>query len=135
MNRVSLAMMREAVGDDHPSVAMQLGHLGAILRDKGDCRGALPLFEDAIAGIQRSQSSNEDRVGQLQSDMGACLTALARYPEAESALVAGHAVLARGRKESATAAALERLVALYSAWGKPERAAEYRAMMGHPSPK
>jgi serine/threonine-protein kinase len=134
MNRRSLAMMREVVGDDHPSVAMQVGHLAVILQAKGDCRGALPLFEESIAGIQRSQSSAMDRVGQLQSDMGACLTALGRYPEAESALIAGHALLAKGRKESAVAAALERLVALYSAWGKPERAAEYRAIMGQPSP-
>ncbi len=130
VNRASLAMMREVVGDDHQSVAMQTAHLAVILQAKGDCQGAMPLFAEAIAGIQRNRESDQSRVPQLQSEMGGCLTTLRRYTEAESLLVSSYGALAEGQREAAARAALERVVALYTVWGKPERAREYRGMLG-----
>ena len=64
--------------------------------------------------------------------LGACLTAERRYPEAEALLLRAHAGLetSRGRDHERTVETRERLVALYEAWGRPDRAAPWRAGAG-----
>ena len=61
--------------------------------------------------------------------LGACLTAEGRYAEAEALLLRAHAGLesSRGRDHERTVEARQRLVALYEAWGRPDRAARWRA--------
>ncbi len=49
---------------------------------------------------------------------GRCLVALRHYEEAETVLLAIH--------DSGDESALNALIDLYVAWGKPENAAEYR---------
>ena len=57
---------------------------------------------------------------------GKCLTELARYEEAEEQLVLAYSFLRdREAGDEATVRAVETLVELYEAWGKPEKAAEY----------
>ncbi len=59
---------------------------------------------------------------------GRCLTALQRFEEAEEVLVTvyeRHKAL-NGADREETRSALAALLDLYEAWGKPERAAEYR---------
>ena len=68
-------------------------------------------------------------VGATRSLLGAALTALARYSEAETVLLEARRDLdgsasPPGRDVDATNA---RLVDLYVAWGKPDEAARYRA--------
>ena len=64
-----------------------------------------------------------------QSGYGSCLLLARRYQEAEKELLAAHAGLADalGADHSRAVWAKERLVELYNAWGRPEKAAEYRA--------
>lgn len=59
--------------------------------------------------------------------LGDCLTELGRYQEAEQLLLEGYRVL-REEQDQAARDAVERLVSLYDAWGKPDLAAEYRAL-------
>jgi hypothetical protein len=62
---------------------------------------------------------------------GACLTEVGRYERAEELLLAAYPVLRQvmGEQNMRTELAVRRLVKLYEAWGKPEKAAEYRALL------
>jgi hypothetical protein len=62
--------------------------------------------------------------------LGACLSALQRYAEAEPLLQGSYATFkARfGPQHKRTQPVIRYLMNLYEAWGKPEKAAEYRAL-------
>ncbi len=64
-----------------------------------------------------------------ESIIGACLTAAGRYEEAEPLLVRSYSLLRAelGETHRFTLDALQRIIDLYEAWGRPEQAAEYRA--------
>lgn len=63
--------------------------------------------------------------------LGECLTAQQRYAEAEPLLLESYPVLKAklGEQHARTVDALRRLVALYEAWGQPDKASDYRAML------
>ncbi|MCP4657687.1 MAG: tetratricopeptide repeat protein [bacterium] len=72
--------------------------------------------------------------------VGAILTGLGRYEEAEPCLVEAHARLEeiRSGRSFRTRKALRRLLDLYSAWGRPEELDRYRAMaepLDEPAPR
>lgn len=64
-------------------------------------------------------------------DLGTALTGQGAYAEAESILISSHERLraARGSEDDYTQRAVERLVALYEAWGRPETANRYRLLV------
>jgi hypothetical protein len=80
---------------------------------------------------RKLHGEQDEWVAQTKATFGACLAAQTRYADAEAPLVEGYAQLARGSADRRPAAreALGHLVALYTAWGKLEKAAEYRALL------
>jgi len=65
-----------------------------------------------------------------ESALGACLVAGRRFREAEALLLHGYEGLrvSRGDTHERTVEARLRLVALYEAWGRPDRAAAFRTL-------
>ena len=63
-----------------------------------------------------------------ESLLGGCLTKQGRYDEAEPFLLNSYPTIASapGVPPARVRQALERIVALYEAWGKPEKASEWR---------
>jgi serine/threonine protein kinase len=131
LNRESLAIVRRAMGDNHPVVAEYLTNLAATLEAKGDCRQAVPLLRDAIAGMRQTLSADRFRIPLAQRRLGSCLGAFGRYGEAESLLLDSYGAFreAFGDDDGRTGDVVLRLITLYTAWGKPEKAAEYRALL------
>jgi tetratricopeptide (TPR) repeat protein len=126
--RETIQIERQVVRADDPVRAFPLVDLAAIYLTQGRGREAEPLLREAVA-IRRRAGDDATDLGQALSDLGACLTMLARYPAADSALAEGYEVLlsAEGADDERTRAARDRLIALYEAWGKPERAARVRS--------
>ncbi len=64
-------------------------------------------------------------------DHGVCLAGLGRYAEAEASLLEGHELIERGFgvEHARTVEAIRALIDLYDAWGKPDKAAEWRAKL------
>jgi len=60
--------------------------------------------------------------------LGEFLTTQARFPEAETFLLASYQSLKKSQAENSprTLLALQRLIALYENWGRPDAASEYR---------
>ena len=126
----AIDIARPALGDDHPLVVTYVVNLARIHLARGEPDAAEPLLRRALATRRRIFPDDDWRVGATKSLLGAALLAQAHYEEAEPLLIDAHRVLKdipgpQGREAKAT---VSRLVALYQAWGRPEKAAAYRAV-------
>ncbi|MGH9752026.1 MAG: tetratricopeptide repeat protein, partial [Blastocatellia bacterium] len=131
LHREALAIRSQWLGKDQSETIHTLGALASILRDKGDCRAALPLFEEAISRGTALLGPDHLDVAGDKSASGPCLTRLGRYREAEERLQAAYARLqaALGQQHWQTKLSIRRLAELYEAWGKPDQAKPYRALL------
>jgi len=95
----------------------------------GDVEFAVPEIEAALPIVAEHYRPEHIRVAAIRSMLGYCLTDLGRFEEAEQELLAALDSLAGTDGPEARqreAKARERLVRLYEAWGRPERADMYR---------
>ncbi|MFQ6674497.1 MAG: tetratricopeptide repeat protein [Fidelibacterota bacterium] len=112
-----------------PTVKLRVYVRLAELQERmGSCEEARRFFEQ---GLEVANSNGLKGV-----NLGACLKGLARYEEAEPVLLRAlpepreYGVRqAYGRQE-----AILRIVDLYEKWGKPDKAAEYRALLATAEP-
>ena len=131
MTREALTRCRRALPHEHPTTASSLVQLGEMLNETMRFREARPYWEEGLE-IQRTLLPPEhSSIAEAECDLGESLRGLLQYEAAEPLLVRGcSGVLAsseasrRGKRM-----AVERVVALYDAWGKPEQAAEWRAKL------
>jgi tetratricopeptide (TPR) repeat protein len=133
--RQVLALRGRALPDAHPMVAAAQQVMGLALLDLGRPREAEPFLRESLALRRAALPAGHWLISSSESVLGACLTAERRYLEAEALLLRAHAGLeaSRGRDHDRTVEARKRLVALYEAWGKPDRAASWRGDgPGHP---
>ncbi|HWW95710.1 MAG TPA: serine/threonine-protein kinase [Vicinamibacteria bacterium] len=124
----ALQIALPALGNDHPRIASYKVNLARVHLARKKAAAAEPLLRQALRIQEHAFPEDDWRVGQTKSLLGEALTALARYDEAERSLIAAHGILKdvpgqQGREATATRS---RLVALYEAWGRPEKAAAYR---------
>ncbi len=129
--REALALRRKLFGGNHPDVGQSLINLANMLREKGDCEGAEPFFKEVTGTDQKIFDPDHWALAYARSLHAACLTKLGRFEQAEELLFAAHSVLQAklGEQHRRTLQATEFLVELYEAWNKPEKAAEYRALL------
>ncbi|MEM7351486.1 MAG: tetratricopeptide repeat protein [Acidobacteriota bacterium] len=129
--RESLEMRRRLLGDEHPSVAISLNNLARSMVATRRITEAAPLIDEALEIFRRTLPPNHWRIPNAESLRGSVLTALGRYQEAEPLLVASYPIVrdSTGERSQYTRDALKRLAALYNTWGRPKKAAEYRALL------
>ena len=135
----ALQIARPALGSDHQLIAIYSLNLASVHVARGEPEAAEALLRDGlrIRGLAPRLVPNRRRifpeddwsVEAARSLLGATLTALKRYSEAETVLLEARreldgAASPPGRDVDATNT---RLVDLYVAWGKPDQAARYRA--------
>ena len=105
------------------------------LRETGKAAEAEPLLREAHDLRAAALPATNRDLAQAKIEWGACLGQLRRYPEAEALLLAGHGTLSVSRDATsvgAARAALNKLVALYQAWGKKDEADRRRAQLAEP---
>ena len=136
------AIAASVLGADHQLVAIYTCNLAAVHAAGGNAAAAEPLLREGLRirglapGIvptrRRTRVEDDWSVGAARSLLGAVLTKLRRFPEAETTLLDARRELeslpAMGGAEMKIA--YSRLVDLYFAWGRPERAAAFRALLG-----
>jgi tetratricopeptide (TPR) repeat protein len=129
--REALAMRRKLLGSEHPGVANLLGGLAEVLLAQGK-------FAEAEASARECLAVREKRLPEgwemfdARSLLGATLLRQKKYAEAEPLLLSGYSGM-KDREERIPAdekrrlkEALQRLVELYDAIGKPEEAAKWK---------
>jgi serine/threonine protein kinase/tetratricopeptide (TPR) repeat protein len=136
------AIATSSLGPDHQLFAIYTINLAAVHVAAGEPAGAEPLLREGLRirsrapGIvptrRRTRAEDDWSVGGARSLLGEVLTKLRRFPEAETTLLEARRELeslpAMGGAEMKIA--YSRLVDLYFAWGRPARAASFRALLG-----
>ena len=137
------AIASSSLGPDHQLAAIYTINLAAVHAAAGKPAAAEPLLREGLRirsrapGIvptrRRTRAEDDWSLGAARSLLGEVLTKLRRFPEAETTLLDARRDLeslpAMGGAEMKNA--YSRLVDLYFAWGRPERAASFRALLGH----
>ena len=122
----ALELQRRKFGPAHWAVLDTVLHVATHQRSAGEPDEAAALLEEGLETIRgTADPSLSNLKARMQATLGGCLTDLARYEEAEALLLEAHATFRRAGWTFGWISEL--LVELYQAWGKPERAAEYRS--------
>ena len=135
--REVLLLRRRRRGAGHPHVAVTLDDLGRHLLRKKRYAEAEPLLHEGLA-IWEANRVDGWQWFDAQSLYGGSLLGQGKYAEAESLILSGvEGLKARAARIPAPSKVLlteagERVVQLYTAWGKPEKAAEWRATQQRP---
>jgi hypothetical protein len=128
-------MRRQVLGPDHVDVAESATTLASMLMNRGDAPGALPLCRDALAIERVRFPAGHRRLAATENLLGECLTRTGNYAEAESLLIRSHRILAADADVDAASRrrSLERVVGLYSAWGRKPEMERHRAELARMS--
>ena len=134
---------RGALGSDHQLVAIYTINLASLHLLRKQPAAAESLLREGlririlsprlVPSRRRTVLEDDWSVGATKSLLGASLVALARYDEAEAMLLEARRDLDAlpGVHDREIKATITRLVELYDAWGKPDRAAAYRLQSVH----
>jgi len=138
----ALDIARAALGGEHQLVAIYSINLASAQLARRRPAEAEPLLReglrirahapDVVPSRRRTFVEDDWSLGATKSLLGATLVALRRYDEAETVLLDARGDLASltPSQPVAVKTTLARLVELYVAWGKRDRAATYRALLG-----
>lgn len=115
-------------GDDHPYIARGLINLAALLVKKGDLVEAERIFREALEIHRKTFPEDHWQIATSKNLLGGCLTKSGRFSQAEKLLVESFEIIRNqfGTSHPRTQSALRRVIELYEAWNKTEKAAEYR---------
>lgn len=129
--RKALALQRQTLPTGHLSFATSLALLGMIETQKGQLALAESHLRESLAIRRRDLPKGHWLLSLSQAALGECLTAQKRYAEAEQLLLESYNGIkaSMGEQNWWTGEVLKRVVRLYEAWGKPDAAARFRALL------
>jgi eukaryotic-like serine/threonine-protein kinase len=136
LSRQLLSLRGGTLPDSHSSIAMALQTLGRCLDELGRHDEAQRDLEESLALRQRYLGDDSWPVGSSKGVLGEHFTMVRDFPRAERQLLEAGAILddALGPDHARSVQNRRRLLALYEAWPRPERAAEVRALLPATSP-
>jgi tetratricopeptide (TPR) repeat protein len=118
--REATNLARSAFGEDNDLSISIADTLAVVLHLRGRNEDAIVEFE-AVAAAARKTAGDRWFTRFSSAHYARSLVALGRYEEAETVLLAIH--------DSGDKSGSQALVALYEAWGRPEKAAECRVLL------
>jgi hypothetical protein len=128
---------RKSLPKESPQLAGTLAQYGKDLLQAKAFAAAEPILRECLA-IREKTQPDEWSTFNTRSTLGGTLAGQKRYAEAEPLIVSGYEGLkAREARiplpgKPRLREAAERVVQLYEAWGKPDKAAEWRARLAKP---
>src|SRR5262249_39359337 len=136
LRRAALARRRTATKPDSPLLAGDLAALGANLLNQAKWSEAEPILRECLAIREKVIPDDWSRFSAMGL-LGGALLGRGRYAEAEPLVVTGYeGMKSRASRSSARwqfsplPVAAERVVRLYEAWGKPEKARVWAEKLG-----
>jgi len=129
--RETLENRLRVLGEEHSQTLFSMMNLAGLHYKQGHFEQARSLQHQAVAVSRRVWPEGSWFTGAFLGEYGPTLIKLQRYEDAEVALREAHDTLTatRGPDFERTITVAESLVELYDAWGKPQKAAEYRAKL------
>lgn len=131
LSRHVLSLRGKTLADSHPAVAASFQLLGRSLDHAGDHAGAEEALDQAVAIRRKYLPPGSWLVGSSERILAEHYILTRDYPRAESLALDAYGVLVKGLGADHPNARLgaRTLVTLYDAWGRPARAAEFRAKL------
>ncbi len=122
---------RRSLGDDHPNTLAAKSNLALLLVDLGEVEEGEKLARETAQKALETLGAAHWFYGNFLAKHGRALAALERFDEAETALLEAHDILhsALGGEHDQTGRVVVYVADLYEAWGKPGKAAEWRAKL------
>ena len=128
--RMNLDILRKDPRGQRWVLAYPETALGRLLTEQARVDEAEPLLRHALEGLRQDLPSGHERIAYAEALLGDCLTRRSRFDEAAPLLEDGVRILREKKSGSEdTVYAEGRLAALFDAWGKPEKAAEWRVSL------
>jgi eukaryotic-like serine/threonine-protein kinase len=126
-----LERRRRALGPTHPDTLVDIHNLATIYDRMGRYSEAEAAFTEAIEGMRRVLGENHTRTCKSLSALAFMYVRLKRYEDAERAALAAYQGYSRsmGPEHEFTTGMISQLEKLYTAWGKPDKVAEWRARL------
>jgi len=129
--RPALERQQRVLGDDDSLTLNTLNEMSVLYFSQGRYAEGMPFIERAWRLHLKLFGENAPRTLISQGNLADTLAKLKRYDEAEqlfrTAITGQERVL--GRQHPTTQRTVAKLVAMYEAWGKSEKAAEWRAKL------
>lgn len=123
---------RRVLGDEHRRTLSSMNSLGRLYLMLDRFSEAEEVLGELVHHYRQGVPMTDDLAGSALSSYGACLVESDdRRDEAEEALVDARKLFEAtvGARDQRTRNATTSLISLYEAWDKPEKAAEYRALL------
>lgn len=129
LGREALAIRRRVLGEDRLDTLISMNNLGLQLQEQGYTDEAESLLKQAAVGSARILPKGHWIAAAFLANHGTALTALNRYEEAEAELTRAHEAMsaALGPSEARTVQAIDKLIDLYTSWGRAAQAEEWKA--------
>lgn len=129
--RKALRLIQEKYGYEHTEASWTRTALGEVLCSQSGFAEAEALLREGADGFESISGFDRWRLGYARRSLGDCLTKMRRYEDAEKELSTAQGILtplfpANHRQNVATA---KIFAAFYEAWGKPDKAADYRTIL------
>jgi len=129
--RAVLASRRKRLGDQDVLSLKSMHALASVLRERDRLDEAELHCREAVALAEKKWPDGHYLTEHFRCGLGTCLIAMKRYDEAEKALLLcqrrGEELLPAGHPNRTEA--IEKLIVLYDAWGKPDEAAAWRGRL------
>ncbi|NUO81814.1 serine/threonine protein kinase [candidate division KSB1 bacterium] len=133
--REAYAMIKKSLPPGNPTFAFALASIGNARMAQGDSVTADSLFRAALVISQKAFQEEHWLTARIRTRLGLCLIKQQRYAEAEETLSAAYRFqkTAQGEQHPYTQETVTSLGMLYEAWGKPQKAEEYRQLLQTPA--
>ncbi len=127
----ALELRRQVFGEDHPFTIDSLRGLGLLRAEQQRYEEAEKLLTESLEKRRRVQGHEHERAIRNMVHLGWVYTEQQRYGEAEALLLDAFELSDRvlGPLDQITIESIGKIVDLYEAWGKPEKAEEWRAKL------
>jgi sirohydrochlorin ferrochelatase len=127
----SIAIKRESMGGDHPDVALTMTFLADCLCRSGKASEAEQTARAALKINTDRLGKDHPRTKESEGALGCALAGSGRYADAEPYMLSFADALDRKiGAEGDPREVAQRIGEMYAAWGKPEKAAEWRKKAG-----
>ena len=112
---------------NHPYIVIAMTHIADIKAKKIEHRDCHEVAEQALDIVAARYETDFWRTAYARSTLAQCLVGLREFATAEPVLIESYETLRSlmGKEAEYTQIALERILKLYEAWSRPERAAEF----------
>jgi eukaryotic-like serine/threonine-protein kinase len=126
----AVSITRKAVGNGDPNLAMQLTFLSDALRHSGSLREAEQAAREALDVSTKDFGQQHPRTLGAAGALGRALAKQRRWNEAEPLLLSYvRALESETGVEGDLAEVTQETAGMYEAWGKPDKAREWRAKL------